>query len=221
VIDMLVFLILFILGLYVFLRQLTNVASGYLANFLNGFTQEKIIILIIIFVIGIITLLVLYFFRHKLRNKLLFSKMFDLFLTFRNGLFSLLKIKQWPLFVLYTLLIWICYLLMTYLCFMALEETMHLSLVAAFASLTFGTIGIIVVQGGIGVYPVIVAETLFIFGISTTIGYALGWLTWLAQTAILLLMGLWALAYLVFKKGIKIHDIRKSQEENPEQKAVV
>ncbi len=221
VIDMLIFLILFILGLYVFLRQLTGVATGYLSDFLGGFTSGKIIILLGVGLIIVAILIFMYVFRGKLSTKPVIGKIFSFLRTFRDGLFSLLRIKKWPLFILYTILIWICYLMMTWLCFMALEETMHLSLVAAFASLTFGTIGIIVVQGGIGVYPAIVAETLVIFGISTSIGYAIGWITWFAQTVILLLMGLWATGYLVFSKGISLHDIRKSQKENSGQEETV
>lgn len=216
VIDMLVFLILFILGLYVFLRQLTNIASGYLSDFLNGFTRERIIMLILIIIAASAGLIFMYVLREKFSQKPVLNKIYSMFRTFRDGLFSLIKIKRWPLFIVYTVLIWVCYLLMTWLCFLALEETMHLSLIAAFASVTFGTIGIIVVQGGIGVYPAIVSQTLVIFGVSTSMGYAIGWLTWLAQTVILLLMGLWAVAYLFFRKGIKIHDIRQNQTENPE-----
>ncbi len=214
VIDMLVFLIMFILGLYVFLRQLTNVASGYLTDFLNGFTKERVLVLILLVLVGIAGLIVMYLFRERFSKKPVLNKIYSMFRTFRDGLFSLLKIKKWPLFVIYTILIWGCYILMSWLCFLALEETMHLSLLAAFASVTFGTIGIIVVQGGIGVYPAIVSQTLVIFGVSTSMGYAIGWLTWLAQTVILLVMGLWAVAYLFFRKGIKINDIRKNQTEN-------
>lgn len=220
VLDMLVFLIMFIFGLYVFLRQLTNVAAGYVSDFINGFTPQKIILLVSIAFLGLIILILMYLFRKKLNHKPVLGKVYSLAATFRNGLFSLLKIKNWPLFIIYTILIWVCYLLMTWLCFMALDETKHLSLIAAFASLTFGTVGIIVVQGGIGVYPAIVAQTLVIFGISSSIGYTTGWLTWLAQTVILLLMGIWAVYYLMFRKGIKIHDIRTNQTEDSNTESV-
>jgi len=216
VIDMLVFILLFILGLYFFLRQLTNVATGYVNEFIEEFTPEKIILLASIAIAGLMLLLLLYVYRKKLNKKPIIGKMYSFAGTFKNGLLSLLKIKNWPLFILYTFLIWICYLLMTWLCFLALEETMHLPLIAAFASLTFGTVGIIVVQGGIGVYPAIVSQTLLIFGISSSMGYAIGWLTWLSQTVILLLMGIWAVYYITFRKGIKIHDIRKNQTEDSE-----
>ncbi len=218
VFDMLVFFAMFIVGLYFFLSQLTEFADGFLSDFLKGFTSDKLWILIAaaIFFLAIIT--VLYVLRNRLRHKPFIEKIYTLLSTFKEGLFSLLKMKKWSLFVIHTILIWVCYVAMTWLCFHALEETTHLTIKAAFASVTFGTIGIIVVQGGIGVYPAIVSQTLFLFGVANPIGYAMGWLTWLSQTVLLILMGLWAVAFLVFIKGIKLNDIRKNQEQNSEQK---
>jgi hypothetical protein len=47
---------------------------------------------------------------------------------------------------------------MSWIVFLSLPETSGLSLGAGLAVLVFGSIGIILVQGGIGVYPAIVAE---------------------------------------------------------------
>lgn len=216
IIDMLVFILLFIVGLYFFLSQLTDYAGGFLSKFLTGFSSDKIWILVLIASIGFIVLLFMYLFRKTLGNKKGIGKVYQLFSKFKEGLLSLTRIKHWPLFIFYTLFIWVCYISMTWLCFLAIEETAVLSLKAAFASVTFGTVGIIVVQGGIGVYPAIVSEVLALFGTTLPVGYAMGWLTWISQTVLLILMGLWAVAYLVFIKGIKLNEIRKSQKENPD-----
>ncbi len=216
VVDMLVFLFMFIMALYIFLKQMKNMASGFLADFMNSFTEQKIIMLIVIMIAGITLLVLMYVFREKIRNKPLLGKLYTLFVKLKEGLLALFRIKRWPIFVLYTFVIWGCYLIMTWLCFLALEETSHLPLMAAFASVTFGTVGIILVQGGIGVYPAIVSQTLVIFGVTTSMGYAMGWITWLAQTVILIIMGMWAIAYLMFIKGLKFNDIRKHSAENSE-----
>jgi hypothetical protein len=55
--------------------------------------------------------------------------------------------------------------------------------------LIFGSIGIMVVQGGIGIYPAIIAEVLLLYHIPATTGYALGWLTWTAQTLMIVVAG--------------------------------
>jgi len=212
IVDMMVFFIMFIIAIYVFLKQLKSVGTGYLSDFINGFTQEKVLILVGLALFGLIVLVLMYVYRLTLSKKPVLGKVYSFASVFASGLFSLFKIKNWPLFVLYTIIIWVCYVFATWLCFFALTETADLSLMAAFASVTFGTIGIIVVQGGIGVYPAIVSQALVIFGVSTSIGYAMGWLTWLSQTVILLVMGLWAFGYLAFRKGIKLHEIGKDKE---------
>ena len=67
---------------------------------------------------------------------------------------------------------------------------------AALSVLIFGSIGIMVVQGGIGIYPAIIAETLVLYGITNTYGYALGWLTWTAQTLMIVVAGVASLVLL-------------------------
>lgn len=206
--DMLVFMILFIIGLWFFVKQLSDYASGFLYTFINGFSQKKLIFLGLIVLIGIIGLFFIYYFRKKLRNYIFFGKIIDLLTKFRSGLLSMLKMKNWPLFIFYTVFIWVCYFFMTWLCFFALKETLDLPVSAAFAALAFGTVGIIVVQGGIGVYPAIIAETLVLFSVSYAFGYAMGWLIWLAQTVLLLAIGFWAFIYLSFNKKFSLNDIK-------------
>lgn len=73
---------------------------------------------------------------------------------------------------------------------MSLPETSHLGLDVGLLVLAFGTIGIILVQGGIGIYPLLVAEVLMIFGIAKTTGYAMGWLLWSGQTLMVIVAGI-------------------------------
>jgi hypothetical protein len=85
---------------------------------------------------------------------------------------------------------------MTWVVFFSLPETATLGLDVGLLVLAFGTIGIILVQGGIGIYPLLVAEVLLIFGISKTTGYAMGWLLWTGQTMMILVAGSIALIIL-------------------------
>lgn len=212
--DMLVFMILFIIGLWFFLKQLSDYASGFLFKFIDGFSQTKLIILGVFIIVGLIALIFIYIYREKLRTIKIFDKLLSLLSKFKSGLFSMLKMKNWPLFIFYTVFIWVCYFFMTWLCFFALKETFDLPVSAAFAALAFGTVGIIVVQGGIGVYPAIIAETLVLFSIAYAFGYAMGWLIWLAQTVLLLTIGFWAFIYLSFNKKFSLNDIKPNQTEN-------
>ena len=108
---------------------------------------------------------------------------------FFEGMQSLVKIKKLWLFIFYSLAIWGLYLMMAYFVFFSMPETAGLGIDAGLATLVFGTIGIMLVQGGIGIYPVIVAETLLLYSVESTKGYALGWLIWSSQTITIILLG--------------------------------
>lgn len=82
------------------------------------------------------------------------------------------------------------YLSMTWIIFFCLPETSHLNLGVGLAVLVFGSIAIVLVQGGIGIYPWIVAEILVLFAIPSTTGYAMGWLLWTGQTIMVIITGL-------------------------------
>ncbi|RLD36379.1 MAG: hypothetical protein DRI74_09165 [Bacteroidetes bacterium] len=62
---------------------------------------------------------------------------------------------------------------------------------AGLSVLVLGSIGIMITPGGIGLYPVIVSETLMLYGITKVsgIGLAMGWITWSAQTVMILVVG--------------------------------
>jgi len=115
---------------------------------------------------------------------------------FVEGMKSLLKVRNLWLFFFYTASIWSLYLLMAYVVFFSIPDSSGLGLDAGLAVLVFGSIGIMVVQGGIGIYPAIVAETLVLYGVSSVQGYALGWLIWTSQNITIILVGIISLILL-------------------------
>lgn len=112
------------------------------------------------------------------------------------GVSSILILKQRGLFMIYTTLIWLMYTLMIVVGYYAIPETAHLSFVSALAIITFGSFGMIITPGGIGTYPIIVAQVLLLYGINEGIGMAFGWICWSAQTGIVLLLGISSLILL-------------------------
>lgn len=85
-----------------------------------------------------------------------------------EGLISIRKVKNIPLFMLYTVLIWLCYTLTTYCIFLSLTSTAHLNLTAALVVTLVGAVGMAApVQGGIGVYHYIVSQSMIAYHIST------------------------------------------------------
>ncbi len=96
--------------------------------------------------------------------------------------------RPW-LFVFHSVFIWVMYYFTVFLCFYAFAETENLGLLAGLSALTFGSIGMIATQGGLGAYPLLIKETLSLYGIAPTIGFAFGWLVWIGQTFQILILG--------------------------------
>ena len=145
----------------------------------------------------ILAIIILFFkFRHKISGYTFYKKIKSIILDFGEGLKSLTKIKKPFWFIFHSIFIWFMYLLMAWVVFFSLPETSNLGLNVALAVLAFGSIGIIVVQGGIGIYPWIVAEILLIFYIPQTKGYAMGWLLWTGQTLMIIVSGFVAMILL-------------------------
>jgi hypothetical protein len=200
VIDMLTFVLLFVIMIFT--------QSGKIQNYINqkiyAPVQRKFSLELMdsgyltYLIIGLIVagILSVWLVHRRFRHTRFFRKLYHLMLGFLEGMRSLVRIRKPLLFIVYTLLIWIMYLLMAYVVFFSLNETSHLGLDAGLAVLVFGSVGIMIVQGGIGIYPAIVAETLFLWNVPETKGYALGWLIWASQTIMIVVAGIFSLVLL-------------------------
>lgn len=151
--------------------------------------QNTNILFFIVAAFFLIILLLLYRIRKRYQHSFLYSKGREMIKGFIEGLSSLKDMEKPWLFILYTVLIWVSYWMMTHVVFYSLAETSPLNLNASLIVLMFGSIGIIVVQGGIGIYPAIVAETLVLYNIPPSSGYAMGWLLWTAQQLMVVVLG--------------------------------
>lgn len=150
--------------------------------------------IMIIFFIGLLLILIKY--RNKISHFKMYQRIKNIILGFFEGLKSLFKIKKPFWFVFHSIFIWIAYLFMTWVVFFSLPETSHLGLDVGLAVLVFGAIGIVIIQGGIGIYPWIVAQILALFFISGTKGYAMGWILWTGQTLMIILAGMLSMVLL-------------------------
>lgn len=139
----------------------------------------------------------------RFRNVPFIQKIRKIIKNLLRGFLSIFKLKKTALFFVYTILIWVLYWLMVYLMYFSIPSTSGLSAESAYMVLIFGTIGIIVIQGGIGIYPLIVSEVLFLYGADITDGFTIGWLSWTVQTVMILIMGLIAFIMLGFQKKQK------------------
>jgi hypothetical protein len=71
-----------------------------------------------------------------------------------------------------------------------MTEVSHLGIREAFSILSFGSLGMIATQGGLGAYQYIVQEILVLYGQTQLVGFTFGWILWIAQTAVILIGGL-------------------------------
>lgn len=198
--DLIIFVFLFFLNLSLQYAHL----KGYIDEKVYKPLEQKFHLnidlsgsLFILFtIVAAISLIAFFVFRKKIITSSIYLKIKNLVLGFFEGMKSLLKVKKPWLFVFYSIAIWFLYLLMAYIVFFSMKESSHLGIDAGLAVLVFGSIGIMIVQGGIGIYPAIVAETLVLYGVASTKGYALGWLIWSSQTLTIVLVGIISLIVL-------------------------
>src|SRR5690554_5308781 len=95
---------------------------------------------------------------------------------FLSGVVSIRKLKNWPLFVLYTLLIWVCYIMTSFLPFFAFDVLSNFGIEEAFVITVVGAVGVALPSpGGIGTYHYMVQTGLVVlYSISsvTALSYA-------------------------------------------------
>ena len=113
-----------------------------------------------------------------------------------QGLISVRFVKRKGIFILHSVIIWSLYYLGTRIGFYAMSEVELLGHREALSVLSFGSVGMILTQGGLGAYQYAVQETLHLYQIDKVIGFTYGWVLWIAQTAVILLGGLFSLMVL-------------------------
>lgn len=191
-IDLITFVGLFLITVFTNFKKLGNYFDikiiAPIAKKISSLQNPNLIIYSVLAVI-IIGFIILYRFRDRFSHKNFYIKTKEILKGFLEGVKSLTKIEKPFFFILYTTLIWLCYWLMTQVVFFSLAETIGLDYGVGLVALMFGSVGLLVVQGGIGIYPAIIAETLFLYSVPQTTGYALGWLLWSGQTLLVVILG--------------------------------
>jgi uncharacterized protein (TIRG00374 family) len=198
-IDMIIFFLLFVFAFIIEFHNLKDyIYDNVMIKFADKFTNINITgFLFLAFVAFFVVLIVLFFvFKKKIVKSNIYTKILVFLMGFVEGIKSLSKIEKPYWFVFHSLFIWLNYFLMTWLVFFCFDQTATLSLSVALSALVLGSFAMMLVPGGIGIYPVIISQTLMIFSIVKTTGYALGWIAWSSQTFLIILFGIISLAIL-------------------------
>ena len=136
--------------------------------------------------------------RNWWQKKPALVKVANFFKGIWHGFISIKDIPNPWHFVFWTVAMWVAYFLGVYLFFNSLPYLQHIGPGAAFTVLVFGTIAFIISQGGLGAYPLITAGIVMLYGISYTQGLAAGWIGWILQTAVSVILGFISLAVTSF-----------------------
>ncbi|MBL7940272.1 MAG: flippase-like domain-containing protein [Flavobacteriales bacterium] len=115
---------------------------------------------------------------------------------FIAGVRSVFQTKDKGPFILHTFIIWTLYVAMFAVGFYALPTTAEVPAAGIMAGFLAGSVGIILVQGGIGVFPAFVALIVGMYmappeggGLIRPDALAMGWLLWVAQTLMIITLG--------------------------------
>ncbi len=171
-------------------------------------------ILMGVFLIGMLALILILKMKPHLKEKLiLFIK------GLWEGLVTIFRMKDRWSYIGHTLIIWTCYVVMFWIPFYALDFTKDLPLDAVMAAFVSGTIGFIIVQGGLGLYPVMVGAVITFYrnpdyfqetgNIVMPEDSGFGFLIWLTQTVVVVLLGLYSL--LAVKRAKKSRNLATIQ----------
>lgn len=167
-----------------FLLQI-DIAENYVHKQLQHMhISETSIILLLVSIILLFTLLLFFYRKNK---KTVLGKFLK---GMGQGIMSILRLQKKGLFFFYTFAIWFCYLSLVYIGFLCIDATTHLGWMPALSVLVFGSLGMIVTPGGIGAYPPAVQLVLVeLYQIKSSYALAFGWVSWIAQTLIIIILG--------------------------------
>ena len=178
VIDMCI-LLLFIAVVFVFQFDLVW-------HFLEGYLTFSYIIVVLL-VLGLLFLGGVYWIYRSTSS--FAQKVRKMLSGIKEGIFSILHLKKKWQFIAHTLFIWLMYFWMFYVVFFSMEQTKELSIIQVLTAFVIGSFAIVFTNGGLGAYPLFIAKVLLLFGVTETVGTALGWVIWIAQFLMIILFG--------------------------------
>ncbi len=154
---------------------------------LISLTQDTEISTILIYFVAFVLLL---FVLNRILKK---SKYYKSIKTFFSGIIEgltiIFKMKKRNSFIFHSIFIWLMYILMFWATSKAFIELHQVTFFQLMISFTLAALSVMFSNGGIGIYPLAVEESLGWYGIQSTTGLAFGWVSWLSQTMMVVIFG--------------------------------
>jgi glycosyltransferase 2 family protein len=140
--------------------------------------------------VGAVFLVLGLLYLNKLRENTFFRKTVTFVRGMLQGVFSIAKVKNQFSFWSHTLFVWLMYYGMSLVVFYAIPATSGLSPVAGLSVLVIGSLGMAApVQGGVGVYHLLVQTVLLLYGVPKEAGMAYALVAHTSQTLLVVIMG--------------------------------
>lgn len=172
---------------------LTIIATGLIFEF-NRISDKLISLIenteisVIIIYVGVI-ILILFVSNRVLKKSKYYKSILNFFSGIIEGLTIIFKMEKRVPFILHSIFIWLMYILMFWTTSMAFIELHEVAFYQFMISFTLAAISIMLSNGGIGIYPLAVEESLGWYGVQSTTGLAFGWVSWLSQTMMVIIFG--------------------------------
>lgn len=188
--------IAFLLQLPMFLRFLKETNTN-IGDLLYRFTGTGYIVTFICLVAALIAGFV------AIRRFSFFKKGRDMLRDMWEGVLSLRKVRNLPLYLFYSVLIWVDYFLHFYIAFFCFDFTAHLSIGAAFLIFCVGTFAVLVpTPNGAGPWHFAVKTMLVLYGVAETQAIMFALTVHTIQTALVVLLGAFGWARINSKRKL-------------------
>ena len=188
--------IAFLLQLPMFLRFLEETNTN-IGDLLYRFTGTGYIVTFICLVAALIAGFV------AIRRFSFFKKGRDMLRDMWEGVLSLRKVRNLPLYLFYSVLIWVGYFLHFYIAFFSFDFTAHLSIGAAFLIFCVGTFAVLVpTPNGAGPWHFAVKTMLVLYGVAETQAIMFALTVHTIQTALVVLLGAFGWARINSKRKL-------------------
>ena len=147
---------------------------------------------------GVASVILIY---YVLRHLSFYKKVKEMFSGIWQGISSLRKVKNIPLFIFYSLAIWGSYFLHYYLTFFCFDATANLGLSCALVSFVVGSVAVIVpTPNGAGPWHFAVKTMLILYGVADNQALYFVLIVHTIQTLLVILLGIYAWIALSFTK---------------------
>lgn len=202
--DTVMFVIIVLLGILLMFNSVKDFIYDSLSEKFSALPNMAVIAAV---GVGCLVLLFVAYklFHQRLLRFKLYSKVFELLQGCVDGVKSILHLgpRSTILFLVYSAIIYFLYIAGGWIILKAFGDTQALGFQTAFVIYLFGSVGMMISQGGLGAYPVLVWQALALYNVGESTGLACGWLLWGSQQAIVIVVGLAFLIYFSLLKNKK------------------